>query len=256
MVGHCRLPLPNRNIGRSCLLVVGVAAMPFVTPSLTLAEETVVGFWVNEHGKIIYGFGRGHAFLYQNQDEKKTVKGSWYTGDNVCREEKNKEGQTGNLMIEGESTQCCFTIQQHGKNLVLTRISAEKPLLSESGYCQDRVLTRTAGIERERQTQSNRAVGTEQGREVQLHMAVLNIRQKVDRNWKRPTGTVEGLQCTVRARLAPNGDVVEVVIVSSSGDEAFDGSALAAVYKASPLPLPEEKKLFEYLREIEFLFKP
>ncbi len=82
------------------------------------------------------------------------------------------------------------------------------------------------------------------------------IRQKVSRNWVRPTGTEKGLQCTIRVRLAASGDVLKVGIVRSSGNEVFDRSVENAVYKASPLPLPEERDLFDYFRDIEFLFNP
>lgn len=82
------------------------------------------------------------------------------------------------------------------------------------------------------------------------------IRQKVSRNWAQPPGTETGLQCTVKVRLVPGGEVLDVKVVRSSGNEVFDRSVENAVYKASPLPLPEEKDLFEYFREIEFLFHP
>jgi colicin import membrane protein len=82
------------------------------------------------------------------------------------------------------------------------------------------------------------------------------IRQKVSRNWSRPAGTAKGLQCLVRVRLAAGGEVMSVSIVRSSGNQLFDRSVENAVNKASPLPLPEDKDLFEYFREIEFLFNP
>lgn len=82
------------------------------------------------------------------------------------------------------------------------------------------------------------------------------IRQKVSRNWARPSGAGQGLQCVVRVRLAAGGEVLNAAIVRSSGNEVFDRSVENAVHKASPLPLPEEKELFDYFREIEFVFHP
>ncbi len=84
----------------------------------------------------------------------------------------------------------------------------------------------------------------------------LLIRQKVSRNWARPPGAQRGLQCTVRVRLVPSGDVLQVTVAKTSGDEQFDRSVENAVYKASPLPLPGDRDLFEYFREIEFIFNP
>lgn len=82
------------------------------------------------------------------------------------------------------------------------------------------------------------------------------IRQKVSRNWVRPAGAGSGLKCLVRVRLAPGGDVLSVAIAKGSGNATFDRSVEAAVYKASPLPLPADPDIFEYFREIEFLFTP
>jgi len=82
------------------------------------------------------------------------------------------------------------------------------------------------------------------------------IRQKVSRNWNRPVGAARGLQCTVRVRVVPGGEVLQATVVRSSGDVLFDGSVESAVYKSTPLPLPDAPELFEYFRELEFLFRP
>jgi len=82
------------------------------------------------------------------------------------------------------------------------------------------------------------------------------IRQKVSRSWNRPPGTAKGLQNIVRVRLVPGGEVLEATVVRSSGVPLFDRSVENAVYKASPLPLPPDPELFDYFRDIEFLFNP
>lgn len=82
------------------------------------------------------------------------------------------------------------------------------------------------------------------------------IGQKVERNWNRPLGMAKGLQCIVRVRLVPGGEVLGATVVRGSGNAAFDRSVENAVHKASPLPLPTDPTLFEHYREIEFLFKP
>lgn len=82
------------------------------------------------------------------------------------------------------------------------------------------------------------------------------IRQKVERNWVRPGAADKGLECVVRVRLVPGGEVIEAKVVRGSGNPAFDRSVENAVYKATPLPLPTDVQLFEYFRELEFVFKP
>lgn len=82
------------------------------------------------------------------------------------------------------------------------------------------------------------------------------IKQKVERNWVRPAGWTQGMECVVRVRLIPTGDVLGATVVRSCGNPAFDRSVENAVYKASPLPLPEDKSLFEHFRELELRFRP
>ena len=82
------------------------------------------------------------------------------------------------------------------------------------------------------------------------------IRQKVSRNWVRPPGASQGLKCMVKVRLVPSGEVLEAKVVRSSGNTVFDRSVENAVYKAAPLPIPTDTDLFDFFREIEFLFNP
>lgn len=82
------------------------------------------------------------------------------------------------------------------------------------------------------------------------------IRQRVSRSWNSPVGVAKGLKCVVHVRLTPGGEVLSAAVVRSSGNEIFDRSVEYAVYKAAPLPLPEDPTLFDNFREIEFLFNP
>ena len=52
----------------------------------------------------------------------------------------------------------------------------------------------------------------------------------------------------------PGGEVADVRVVKSSGSALFDNSVKAAVFGASPLPLPRDPSLFE--RELRFEFDP
>ena len=82
----------------------------------------------------------------------------------------------------------------------------------------------------------------------------LAIRAAVERNWLRPPGAPAQLSCTERVSQAPSGDVVTVEIVESSGNRTFDNSVENAVWKSSPLPLPEDPSLFS--RNLHFVFDP
>jgi colicin import membrane protein len=101
-------------------------------------------------------------------------------------------------------------------------------------------------------------VRAEQAARAQQELARVEglIRQKVERNWVRPAGWTKGMECVVRVRLAPTGEVINATVARPSGSPAFDRSVENAVYKASPLPLPEDKDLFEHFRELELRFRP
>jgi colicin import membrane protein len=91
-------------------------------------------------------------------------------------------------------------------------------------------------------------------REIQRYAALID--QRIRQVWLRPLGTSGDLVCTVDVRMLPGGEVVpgSVHIVQSSGNDAFDRSVIAAVYKASPLPVPSGQ-LFQQFREPHLTFK-
>ena len=83
------------------------------------------------------------------------------------------------------------------------------------------------------------------------------IKSQITRNWIFPASYQKGMKCKVLVRLIPSGDVVSVRIIQSSGNNAFDRSVEMAVNKASPLPVPKsDTGLFDYFREVEFVFDP
>lgn len=85
---------------------------------------------------------------------------------------------------------------------------------------------------------------------------VLYIQEKVQRSWIRPPSSGSDLSCTVEVRLIPSGEVIDAKIVRSSGNAPFDRSVEAAVFKASPLPVPPDPDVMEQFRTLRFEFKP
>ncbi|MGI9292257.1 MAG: cell envelope integrity protein TolA [Gammaproteobacteria bacterium] len=80
------------------------------------------------------------------------------------------------------------------------------------------------------------------------------IQQKVERNWTRPATAKPGLECDVSVRQLPNGDVIDARTTRCNGDDAVRRSIENAVRRSSPLPLPENRVLFD--RNLLFTFKP
>ena len=84
-----------------------------------------------------------------------------------------------------------------------------------------------------------------------------NIKRSIESNFNK-VGLPQGIACVLRVRLIPGGEVVDVTIAESSGNDIFDRRAVNATQKASPLPVPDDVATFERLdlREINMTFKP
>ncbi len=83
------------------------------------------------------------------------------------------------------------------------------------------------------------------------------IYQLIVTNWSRPPSARNGMQTKLMVELVPTGDVVGVMVTSSSGNEAFDRSAEQAVRKVGKFDVPKDPALFEkYFRRFPVLFKP
>lgn len=74
--------------------------------------------------------------------------------------------------------------------------------------------------------------------------------------WILPENVDPGLSSQFVIRLAPTGSVLDVRLARSSGDALLDHSAQAAIYKASPLPVPTDVATFNMFREISLTVRP
>jgi colicin import membrane protein len=82
------------------------------------------------------------------------------------------------------------------------------------------------------------------------------ILNAISHQWILPDHVAPGVSSQFRIRLAPNGAVLEVSLLRSSGDVILDRSAQTAIYKASPLPVPADQASFEVFREISLTVRP
>jgi colicin import membrane protein len=78
----------------------------------------------------------------------------------------------------------------------------------------------------------------------------------ISRQWILPDNADSRMSSQFRIRLAPNGAVLDVSLTKSSGDSVLDRSARAAIYKASPLPVPTDPSTFNIFRDISLTVRP
>lgn len=84
----------------------------------------------------------------------------------------------------------------------------------------------------------------------------LLVQQQIMRNWFVQGAPATGISTLLFVRLSPDGTVLDVKIKRSSGNDALDRSAIAAVLKASPLPVPQEAALSVHFRELNLTLRP
>lgn len=63
------------------------------------------------------------------------------------------------------------------------------------------------------------------------------------------------LVCTIRINLLPDGSILNVTVVKSSGNRAYDEMSQNAVHKSAPFPMPDEPELYNKLRDIVLSFR-
>lgn len=80
------------------------------------------------------------------------------------------------------------------------------------------------------------------------------IQNAIRRAWIQPPQAVPGIECELRVTQTPTGVVTAARVNRCNGDETVRQSVEAAVYRASPLPLPPDPALFE--RELVITFRP
>lgn len=75
---------------------------------------------------------------------------------------------------------------------------------------------------------------------------------RVKEYWAPPAEAPLDINCDVRVEQFPDGEVISAAVIDTCGSSAMDGSIIDAVYRASPLPMPNDPSLFD--RELNFRF--
>ncbi|MCG8317211.1 MAG: cell envelope integrity protein TolA [Pseudomonadales bacterium] len=83
------------------------------------------------------------------------------------------------------------------------------------------------------------------------------IQQTMRRYWKRPPVAREDLVVKLSIRLLPGGELNDVKVSESSGNSAFDRSAVTAVMKAGRFSVPSDPAVFDkHFRSFTMIFNP
>lgn len=82
------------------------------------------------------------------------------------------------------------------------------------------------------------------------------ISAKISHNIVMPPDVPENAEAKFMVIVLPGGTVVDVKLLKSSGNAAYDSAAEHAIYKAQPLPLPQDAALARMFRELRLSVKP
>ena len=84
------------------------------------------------------------------------------------------------------------------------------------------------------------------------------IRDQVIINWKQPSSATKGMSAEILITLVPTGEIVQVKLTKTSGNQAFDSSALNAIQKVSKFEgLDMGRRLFDNnFRKFTLVFNP
>lgn len=124
---------------------------------------------------------------------------------------------------------------------------------------QEQELLEALAVE-EQQRSMDKALADEQ--QASKNAAITNdvvsqIQAKIYEAWRYPPSARPEMEVIVRISLVPTGEVIQVTLEKSSGNQALDRSVLAAVKRAQPLPVPKDSRLFEQqFRNFVMSFRP
>ncbi|PXX88862.1 cell envelope integrity protein TolA, partial [Halomonas heilongjiangensis] len=90
-----------------------------------------------------------------------------------------------------------------------------------------------AALQRAIEGESDAVANAQQGQEAANSFINL-VRRAVEQAWVIPLNVPQGAAAEVSVRLGPSGELFTATIAQSSGDSAFDRSAVQAVEAAAP----------------------
>ena len=144
---------------------------------------------------------------------------------------------------------------------------AERERLEQERREEERRVAEAAEQRRQQEAAAAAATAEQQARRARLLRRKAqfeqeykqSIRRVVTQKFRPPSGLRPGASCTVRARLVPPNEIVDVQVEQCSGVSGEQRTRLAravekAVFNAQPFPLPPHKSVFQ--RVLIFDFKP
>ncbi len=127
---------------------------------------------------------------------------------------------------------------------------AEEKKLQEAAEERARRLAETKKLSERKKLDEDKT----KNRKTLIKTTINQIQTQVLSKWIRPRGIYKNTSCIIELRVKNNGVISSVIVSESSGDRVFDQSAIVAIRRSSPLPIPSE--LRDTFKHFKFTFRP
>lgn len=134
------------------------------------------------------------------------------------------------------------------------KLAQAKKLKMEQKLLQQKLMQQAMMSEQKSLSKADSQIqSTAQQGEIDKYKA--QILSLVQSNW-RIDRVNDKLKCIYTISLAPDGSVLSVSLVKSSGDDNLDQSARQAIMQSSPLPVPHNPAEFDHFRQLVLTLSP
>ncbi|WP_227515501.1 cell envelope integrity protein TolA [Marinobacter salinus] len=137
------------------------------------------------------------------------------------------------------------------------RLEAERKLREQQleALADEAERSRKAEAERQAQAAAARAREAQMLTESEKYLAL--IKERLQQAWYPPSSATEQMVAHLQITLLPTGELSGVRLTRSSGNTAFDNSAMGAVRALNRYPIPDDRDTFErYFRQFTIEFNP
>lgn len=192
------------------------------------------------------------AFAKAQQAEKVALKKAAAEKQKQLEKEQQREKEK-QQKLQAEIQQQLEKEQQQKKQAQVKKQQKEIERLLQQDLVQSSSVKSSARSAQVVSKANNASTGVD-NKEIDRYKSL--IISAISHRWIVPENVKKGLECRLKVRVAPGGVVMDVKLLKASGDAALDHSAKAAIYKASPLPVPKEAALFNEFREFNLTARP
>jgi colicin import membrane protein len=162
---------------------------------------------------------------------------------------KSLQAQAEAKLAELQTEQQTLSAQN---TVVNKKLQATKQAIADEQSAQQKKVLKTQ-LKKE---QAQKATLQQQQLYNQLSKYKTLILNDIGKQWIIPPGANKQLSSKLLVDLDAKGNVLNVKVIQSSGDPVLDRSAVTAVLKASPLPVPTSPDLLKQFKQIELTVKP